>query len=200
MTPRELKAASFAVAGSPPVDRSPAATRQAHLRGLVDHHFDFIWRLLRRLGLARADADDGVQQVFMTATQKIDHIAPGRERTFLYGVALRVAANLRRKTQRRREDSEQLVLTAQADALAPDEAAALRQALTLLDDVLSSLPTELARVLVLSQIEQLELAEIAEIENLPQGTVASRLRRARILFKEKLVDTTRGNPFTKEGA
>lgn len=200
MTSRELKSATLAAADGSPVDRPQAATRHAQLRGLVDHHFDFIWRLLRRLGLARADADDGVQQVFMTATQKLEQITPGSERTFLYGVALRVVANLRRKTRRRREQDDQRILQAADVSVAPDEAAALRQALALLDDVLSALPEELARVLVLSQIEQLGLAEIAKVENLPQGTVASRLRRARALFKEKLIETTRENPFAKDGA
>lgn len=200
MTSRELKSASFVAADGPPADRLQEDTRRAQLRELVDHHFDFIWRLLRRLGLARADADDGVQQVFMTATQKLERITPGSERTFLYGVALRVVANQRRKTRLRREENQQRALHAEGVSVAPDEAAALSQALALLDDVLSTLPEELSRVLVLSQIEQLGLAEIAKVENLPQGTVASRLRRARALFKERLIETTRANPFAKDDA
>jgi hypothetical protein len=63
---------------------------EAALRALVDAHFDFIWRLFRRMGLSHADADDAAQHVFITATEKFDVIALGSERTFLYGVALRV--------------------------------------------------------------------------------------------------------------
>jgi len=162
---------------------------------LVQVHFDFVWRLLRRLGLSPEDADDAAQQVFMTATQKLERITPGNERTFLYGVALRVCSNLRRKVYRHREGSVDELGEIADEHATPDEAAQLRDARALLDEILASFPEELRRVLVLAHIEQFELSEIASAEGIPQGTAASRLRRARALFAERLAERREKNPF-----
>lgn len=164
----------------------PAGTAVLSGPQLVQAHFDFVWRLLRRFGLSPEDADDAAQQVFMTATQKFQQITPGNERTFLYGVALRVSANLKRKAYRHREGPDDQLAELVDDAAGPDEAAELRAARALLDELLASMPEELARVLVLAHIEQFEVAEIARAEGIPVGTAASRLRRARTLFAERL--------------
>ncbi|WP_437507243.1 hypothetical protein [Sorangium sp. So ce1099] len=81
--------------GAPP----PSAERY---RALVDAHFDVIWRSLRGLGVPAGSADDAAQHVFLIAYHKLSEMAPGRERSFLLGTALRVAANARRAGARRR--------------------------------------------------------------------------------------------------
>jgi RNA polymerase sigma-70 factor (ECF subfamily) len=162
---------------------------------LVEDHFDFIWRLLRRLGLSSADADDATQHVFMTASQKIASITAGSERPYLYGVALRVAQNRKRQLQRRPEHGDLAELELADDTALPDEAASLREARELLDRLLAGLPGELRRVLVLAEIEQLEVAEIAALEGLPVGTAASRLRRARASFRDALAASQIEQPF-----
>lgn len=176
------------------------AADEARLVAAVDQHFDFIWRLLRRLGLRPADADDAAQQVFMIATQKLHAIAPGSERSFLYGAALRVAANARRATGRKREDGPELLDQHPSLNLHPEQRRILDQAWALLDELLERLPDELRRVLVLAEIEQLEVAEIAALERLPIGTAASRLRRARDAFREQLKRVAPRNPFSNGDA
>ncbi|HTV22166.1 MAG TPA: sigma-70 family RNA polymerase sigma factor [Polyangiaceae bacterium] len=157
---------------------------------LVRAEIDFVWRQLRRLGLSRADADDATQQVFMVASRRRSELVVGKERSFLYGTAVRVAANVRRSLQRRREVAEPSVESpldaASPDAPLPDELVERRRARALLDALLEQLPAELARVLVLAEVEQLTLAAIAELEGIPAGTAASRLRRARAAFRELL--------------
>ncbi|HEX3597760.1 MAG TPA: sigma-70 family RNA polymerase sigma factor [Polyangiaceae bacterium] len=175
-----------------------AASSQSRLNGLVAENFDFIWRQLRRQGLSPTDADDAAQQVFMVATQKLDSIAPGRERSFLYGTALRIGANGRRATRRAAVRTDDSLESVASPALLPDARAELERAWTLLDELMGRLPAELARVLSLAEIEQLEIAEIAALEQIPKGTAASRLRRARETF-HKLLKSSRKNPFT-EGA
>jgi len=172
-----------------------AGSDEARIGAFIQEHFDFIWRLLRRSGLTPEDADDGAQHVFMIAMEKIETIMPGRERSFLYGTALRVAANARRAVGRRREVSEDALEGRMASELGPERRSELGQAWALLDHLLEQLPDELRRVLVLAEIEQLEVPEIAALEAIPVGTAASRLRRARALFREQLRLEKHRNPF-----
>jgi len=142
------------------------------------------------MGLDRPDADDAAQQVFMIATTKLDQIAEGNERTYLYGVALRVVANARRKRARRREEPADHAPELRDGRPLPDQALELEQARALFDDIAHRLPDELRRVLVLVELEDLSLSSAAALEGIPQGTVASRLRRARALFQELLAAQT----------
>lgn len=176
-------------------------TSADRITALVTTHFDFVWRLVRRLGVPVADADDAAQQVFMIATQKLASITTDTERSFLYGVAQRVASNARRGLQRRKAATASSALDARATppALDPEQRSELSQARDLLDELLLRLPEELARVLVLAEIEQLSVNEIAALEQLPVGTAASRLRRARAAFLEQLQADAHRNPF-KDGA
>ena len=80
-----------------------SATQAARLKALVVEHHAFVWRSLVRLGVPRADAEDAVQQVFMVTSRRIDDISHGSDRSFLYGVCLRVASRARRTLARRRE-------------------------------------------------------------------------------------------------
>jgi RNA polymerase sigma-70 factor, ECF subfamily len=180
--------------------RDAFVDRELRVRTLVAEHFDFIWRLLRRRGLSPADADDAAQQVFMVAAQKLQAIAEGSERSFLYGTALRVAASTRRAQERRREAPSESVDTdarAAFDA-GTEERVELARAWKRLDDLLAKLPEILARVLVLAEIEELEVKEIASLEGIPVGTAASRLRRAREQFRELLATSPGKNPFKRE--
>jgi RNA polymerase sigma-70 factor, ECF subfamily len=182
----------------PAVRAAGEGVRERRLDRLVAGHFDFVWRLLRRLGLSRNDADDAAQHVFMVATEKLDRIGEGKERTFLYGTALRVAANLRRAGTRRQDVPVDVAHSTPSRAPEPDELTELGRARTLLDALIGKLPEELRRVIVLAEIAQLEVAEIAELEQIPIGTAASRLRRARALFKQLLSDAADRNPFGAE--
>jgi RNA polymerase sigma-70 factor (ECF subfamily) len=156
---------------------------EASIRALVDEHFQYIWRLLRRFGLSRADADDATQQVFMVAARRANEIDEGRERTFLYGTALRVVANARRSERRRRETDDAELGEVPGGAGPPDQLLDDARARSRLDRLLGELAPELRRVLVLADIEGTTTREIAELEGIPAGTAASRLRRARAEFR-----------------
>ena len=153
------------------------------LRALFEAHWPSIWRLLRRLGVRPAQIDDAAQEVFWIAARRLPDIKPGSERSFLYGVALRVAA----QEARRQLSSLPHVTLEEVPMLADqrpsaDEQLADEQARALLDDALDGLPQDLRAVLVLHEIEGLEVRQIAEIEAIPLGTASSRLRRAREEF------------------
>ena len=176
--------------GHPIGDGAPSARASRHDEAteVVSLHFDFIWRLLRRLGVSENEVDDAAQQVFLTATSKGLRGGAASARPFLYGVALRVAANFRRTARRRREVPEDAMEVSYAPDLAADDVADLRRARALLDEILDEMPLELRVVFILAEIEQMTAASIAELERIPPGTVASRLRRARAHFRDRLAD------------
>jgi RNA polymerase sigma-70 factor (ECF subfamily) len=164
---------------------TPSLARAARIRALFDDHFSFVWRYLRGLGISEAEADDAAQQVFMTASSKIDVIQEGAERSFLVRTAHGVAANARRSVVRRREVQGEHAVDELVDQT-PDaeERAETREALAVLDRFLASLPDDLREVFVLFELEGLTMAAIADDLGLAPGTVASRLRRAREEFQE----------------
>lgn len=167
--------------------RDDAARR---FRAMVDANFDFIWRALRGLGVPRGAADDAAQHVFLVALEKLDAIAPGSERSFLFGTALGVAANARRARARSREVFDEDALAARADAdPSPEEVASRSQARARLDAILDAMPIDLRTVFVLFELEAMTMAEIAEMTGLAPGTVASRLRRAREDFQARVART-----------
>ena len=157
---------------------------QARVHALVVEHFDFIWRLLRRFGVPESGADDAAQQVFLTATKRLSQIAAGSEQSYLFGIALRVAADERKKRQRRKEASIGDEADHASVGPSPDELLEQRRARELMDRVLESMPTPLRSVLVLYEMEEMTMAEIATMLGIPPGSVASRLRRAREHFHD----------------
>jgi RNA polymerase sigma-70 factor (ECF subfamily) len=159
------------------------ATRRA--RALVEDNFDFIWRSLRQLGVAEADVDDAAQQVFVIATQKLEQIAPGCERSYVYSITLRIAARARRSRDRRREVSDPELSRHQDPSPDPEEVAARRRALELLDEVLAGMALPLRAVFTLYELEEVTVPEIATLLGIPVGTAASRLRRARQQFHDR---------------
>ncbi len=186
--------------GEVAIDSSAEKSSSPEIETLLNEHFAFIWRVLRRMGLRPADADDAAQQVFMIASTKLNRIAPNRERAFLYGIAVRVAGHARRAEKRRREEPMELIdgdrrVELDRSSMAPDAQVSLRQAWDLLDDLLVKLPEKLHRALVLAEVEELEVSEIAALEQIPVGTAASRLRLARQRFRELLGKHTARNPF-----
>jgi RNA polymerase sigma-70 factor (ECF subfamily) len=155
------------------------------LRALFGTYYAAVWRLLRRFGVPYAQLDDAAQEVFWVAARRFADIEAGREKAFLYGVALRVASNELRRAQASLQVTSPLseLLPELRDlAPTPEESLEQRRALALLDAVLGRLPIELRTVLVLFELEGLEVSKIAEIEGIPLGTASSRLRRARQEF------------------
>jgi RNA polymerase sigma-70 factor, ECF subfamily len=155
----------------------------ARVRSAVDEHHHTVWRALRRLGVAEDVADDAVQRVFMVFTRRADAVPIGKEKTFLLGVALRVAHETRRRRGVRLELAEDDALAAvPAETPSPDDDLDARRARATLDAILDAMPIELRGVFVLYEIEEMTMADIAHAMQIPAGTVASRLRRARELF------------------
>jgi RNA polymerase sigma-70 factor (ECF subfamily) len=177
-----------------PATDAGSTARDAALRALVGRQFDFVWRSLRRLGVREADLDDATQQVFLVVNRKLSQIEPDKERSFVFQVALRIASDARRTVRRRREVGEAALPERIDSAPLPDEDADRERMRAVLDAVLEDMPIELRAVLLLFELEELSSMEIGELLGIPTGTVASRLRRARVDFQARVaaLEATRG--------
>ena len=166
---------------------SPLVPAELHLRvtRMVQAHHDFIWRLLRRLGVPSADTDDATQRVFMIAARRVTDIAVGSERSFLFGTALRVAPETMRAA-RRQAPLDDEAHERRDSSPGPEELTAQSRARAALEEILTAMPLELRTVLVLFELEQMTKTEVAELLELPVGTAVSRLRRAREEFRSQL--------------
>ncbi len=150
---------------------------------MFDANVDFVWRSLRRLGVPPLTVDDAVQEVFIVANRRIADIELGRERSFLFATALRIASEQRRRVRHRELVDEVAIADAADAAPTPDEVADQQRRRQVLDRVLASLELDVRAVFVLYELEEMTMADIAVTLDLPPGTVASRLRRGRDEFQ-----------------
>ena len=162
--------------------------RDARLRRMVEAHFDVVWRTLKRLGAP--DPDDAAQKVMLTAATKLDVIEPAGERGYLLGIALRVASDARRAAGRRIDvadggESEEAGGGSEAVPL-PDALLDEKRAREVLARALDRLTPDLRDAFVLFELEELSASEVASLLEVPEGTVASRVRRAREQIRASL--------------
>ena len=171
-------------------DAAPAiggqGTTDLRVEDIYREHFDFVWRSLRHLGVAESDVEDAVQDVFVVVHARLttfEHRA--QITTWIYGICIRVAQARRLRAHARRElptDPRELPLEETEDASVA-EAYERREAERLLDSILDTLPTEQRAVFTLFELEGKSCEEIAQLCEIPLGTVYSRLRLSREAFK-----------------
>ena len=173
--------------------------RHARLRAMVDAHLKSVAQTLRRAGVPSSDLDDEIQRTFIVAARRIDDVQVGAERSLLIQVAQNLASHARRTLARRREvlggDPPERI-----EAIAtPEFLAGRKQMRQLFDDIIGSLHESLRAVLTLFEFEEMSMSDIAETLGLPRGTVASRLRRARVQFRQHVASIELAGELPGEG-
>jgi RNA polymerase sigma-70 factor, ECF subfamily len=167
----------------------PIDALDERVRAVVVSHYDGLWRFVRRMGVAEDQVEDAVQHVLLVFARRAGGVDAGAERPFLFSTALRVASDFRRKGLRRREIPDDPALSRHPDPRPDAERQLEEKQLRLqLDRLLDELGSELRAVFVLSELEELTMAEISRLLSIPPGTVASRLRRARDLLEARAVE------------
>jgi RNA polymerase sigma-70 factor (ECF subfamily) len=155
------------------------------VRAAVTRHLSLVWRILRRAGLSPSDADDASQDVFWVLSRRHSDVPERSERAFLVSTALRVASD-RRRSKWSRSAWVQLDDEMTAGASAPDEQADARRNLERLDRAIGTLDDAEREVLLLMDVEEFSKSEAAQALGIPEGTAASRLRRARAALQAAL--------------
>ena len=142
----------------------------------------FVWRSLRRLGVSAPDVDDVCQEVFVIVHRKLSTFdATATMRTWLFGIARRVAADHRKRAHVRRETPaapSELDVNQAGPSDEPD-ALELRRARAVLDEILDELDDAKRAVFVLFELEEMPMSEVAKAVECPLQTAYSRLAAAR---------------------
>ncbi len=167
------------------MDRTGPMTRPT-VDELIQHHADFVFRTLARCGVKDADLRDGTQEVFIIAAQKLDQWeGQGAITSWLYGIAIRVASNIRKKAHRRHETFPD-EMPEGIESRTPEGAALRNEARRTLERILDVLPEEQRVVFVLFELEEQTCPAISELLGIPLGTVYTRLRSARATFEHEV--------------
>jgi RNA polymerase sigma-70 factor (ECF subfamily) len=160
---------------------------------LIRRHETRVFRLLMRMLGSREEAEDVSQETFLSLHRhghKFRHDA--RFSTFIYRVAANAALNRRRTLGRKNARIRQLqARNAAGDDLPtvprdPESAASGVEVQSRVQDALLRLPADLRMATVLYDIEGLSYKEIASALGIPEGTVKSRIHRARSALRDRL--------------
>ncbi len=162
---------------------------------LVSRHQDRIFNLTYKLTGNFHDACDVTQETFLKAFQGLAGFK-GRSSflTWLYRIALNSALSHRKRSQATMtapmwlasERSQSGGRLNPRSPVEPMAAAVAREELELIEQAITSLEEDLRAVVVLRDMEALDYGHIAQVLEIPQGTVKSRLHRARLELREKL--------------
>jgi RNA polymerase sigma factor (sigma-70 family) len=163
-------------------------------------HLDAAYRYARWLSRAPGDADDVVQEALLRAFRGFNGLRSAEAKAWLMRIVKNCHETARTQQQRHvyvplPEDFDAEVGEAMiATTPAPDSTSIRRDEERTLDRLMSYLPEEHREVLVLREIEEMGYREIADVTNVPIGTVMSRLARARAALKARCLTEAEGVP------
>jgi RNA polymerase sigma-70 factor (ECF subfamily) len=140
-------------------------------------HARFVWRALRYLGVPEADLEDVCQEVFLVVHRRLDEFE-GRStmRTWVYGIALRLASDHRKRLRLRQERASDPPGASAGLESCPVERAEARE---LLQKALDALDDDKRAILLLHEVEGFSIPEIADMLDVPVQTAYTRLHAAR---------------------
>ncbi len=163
---------------------------------IVERYMDRLYHASYRMLGSPEEARDVVQDTFVKAFEKLESF---RGSSSLYTWLFRIAINGSLSRRRRRRAVRFTTVGGKGDAgagtgagwadpsaPAPEDALVAAETETLVQEALAALDDPHRVILVLRDIQQLDYREIGEVLDLPEGTVKSRLHRARLLLREHL--------------
>ena len=168
-------------------------------------HLDAAYNLARWLARDHNDAEDVVQMAFLRAFRFFDNFRDGNVRAWLLTIVRRTYYTWLRDHRHEDDDigfDELIHSDNEADGGAspfeagsnPETVAAGRDTKRVVNQALERLPRAYREVVVLKDIENMSYKEIAEVVEIPIGTVMSRLARGRKLLGDYLQPCSVGGP------
>jgi RNA polymerase sigma-70 factor (ECF subfamily) len=168
-------------------DGGAGSREPRRFESVYDQHFPFVWRCLRGLGVARAALDDAAQDVFLAVHRQLPGFrGESTVRTWLYGIARNVAANHKRRDNRKTAALEPLDVEPPAAGPDPLQRAADAEAASFVERFLNKLDTKKREVFLLAFMEEMTMPEVAAALSIPLNTAYTRFRRVRAEFQRAL--------------
>jgi len=164
--------------------RRDAAEREARFAALVNRQARFVFRVAYAVLRHAHDAEDVVQETFLKLYRAGGWDAIENERAFLARAAWRLAADKLKATRRPARQVEAEVDA--SGAANPEQEAVAADWNAVVERLMDGLPQELRQPLALAAIEEMSSREIAGAMGIAEGTVRTRIMRARQILKQRL--------------
>jgi RNA polymerase sigma factor (sigma-70 family) len=173
--------------------------KRSRFEAQVLPHLDAAYRLARWLTRSPGDADDVVQEAFLRAFRAFDTLRSGDARAWVLAIVRNCSLSALEQRRRRaaepltEEHAEEGSHAGAAGAAGPEDATIERDDRRTLARLIGALPGEHREVLVLREVEDMSYREIAEVTQVPIGTVMSRLARARAALRASWLEEEAGD-------
>ena len=155
-----------------------------------------IYSFCRYLANNIEDADDLYQDTFLTAMEQFEKIDMQQNpKSYLLSVALRLWKNRKRKYAWRKRITDMILMREEAEdeereakviRFSPEEVTLRREKIQAVRQAVSNLPERLRIIILLYYTEELSVSQISELVHIPEGTVKSRLFKARKVLEKEL--------------
>jgi RNA polymerase sigma-70 factor, ECF subfamily len=159
------------------------AAREDRFGDLLNRQSRFVFRIAYAVLRNTSDAEDAVQETFLKLYRTGAWEDMMDERAFLARAAWRLAVSKLRKVRHEAPDVDMDMPSTEAS---PEQAAIETDFNARLHRMVDALPEELRQPLALSTVEEMTSREISQVMGIAEGTVRTRLMRARELLKKKL--------------
>lgn len=175
------------------ISRARGGDREA-FGELVEQYRDNVYRLAYRMCGNAYDADEAAQEAFVAAWRALPNFrGDAKFSTWLYRLTTNAAIDVMRREKRHQTVGDGEMVDLADDADSPQETVERTEQQEAVQKALATLSEEYREVLLLRYMEELDYAEIAEVLQLPSGTVKSRINRAKAALKTALLKS--GNIF-----
>jgi RNA polymerase sigma factor (sigma-70 family) len=159
------------------LERFAVERDEAAFASLLQRHGPLVWGVCRRVLTEEHAAEDAFQATFLVLVRKAQAVSKKASiRSWLYGVALRVALRARQREALRRHHEQKAPVRAQEE-MRPEEI--WQDVRPILDEEIERLPEKYRLPVLLCYLEGQTNDEAARLLNCPRGTIATRLARAR---------------------
>ena len=157
---------------------------------MFEQYFAYVWRSLLRFGATKVDAEDLAQEVFIVVHRRLVDFDTTRSlKPWLFGIARNVVRDHWRK-KKRQPDAKGLV----DEASQNDPAVGAMESAQVVRHALRRLPEDRRAVFIGVELDQMTVREVAQALEIPENTCGSRLRVARVEFREAVRTLTGGVP------
>jgi RNA polymerase sigma-70 factor (ECF subfamily) len=175
------------------LDGDDALGRDERFEEMVARQARFLFQVAFGLLRNRQDAEDAVQEAFLKLYRGEAWLRMENEKGFLARTVWRVALDHLPKPAERMTDVAEMQLAATGEGGAsPEQNVVDEDERALLRRLIDGLPEELRQPLVLSSVEEMTSREVAEAMGIPEGTVRTRVMRARTELRRRFLTMKEG--------